>query len=147
MTRRGGRGHPVFTPEQRAKYLLFVADGIPLDEAAALAGVSRRTVNKHAAADAGFREAREVAKAAGREARWAGKPHDEYRYIHYGCRCDTCRKDAAHKRAARRATADEGGADGAEPRPETSPTDPTVIAMPARDGRSDLPLSHLAAVS
>ncbi|MFB7738252.1 hypothetical protein ACFC08_28465 [Streptomyces sp. NPDC056112] len=147
MRGRGGRGHPVFTPEQRQKYLLFVADGIPLDEAANLAGVSRRTVNKHAAADPTFREARDEAKTAGRKARWDAKPHDEYRYIHGGCRCPECRAAASAARAARRATADEAGVDGAEPRPGTGPTDPTVISLPARDGRSDLPLRPLAAVS
>lgn len=152
MTRHAGRGHPRFTPAQRARYLELVTQGLSLDEAAARVGVSRRTVNKHAATDPVFRQAREKAKEEGRRARWASKPHGEYRYIHGGCRCSECRAAASAARAARRQTAARGGVGGSSPEepaagPGADPTSPTVISLPTRDTGSDLPVRSLAAVS
>lgn len=141
MTRHAGRGHPVFTGEQRAKYLLLVAEGLDLRDAAAAVGVSPRAITKTAERDAVFREARDEAKAAGRAARWEGKPHDEYRYIHGGCRCTLCRKASATARAGRRTTADTAseGADTTAPIP--------ILTLPTSSMRSDQHLPTLRAVS
>jgi hypothetical protein len=136
-----GRGRPLlFTDDQKQAYLKHVASGLTLDEAAAAIGITRRTVNHHATNDAAFRQAREEAKAAGRAVRWDAKPHDEYRYIHGGCRCPQCTAAARTARAARRAAAQP------EPEQDTQP-DTTVITLPNRDTRPDQHLHPLAAVS
>lgn len=148
--RKDRRLELTFDRRARNRYLKLVSKGVPLDEAAAAAGVDRRTVNKHAKADPAFREARERAKQAGKAARWVGKPHDEYRYIHGGCRCVDCCCAARKARAARRAVkeADAATVTRAADTAVTEPQEgPTVISLPSRDKRSDLPLRPLAAVS
>lgn len=136
-----GRGRPLlFDEPQKQAYLKHVAAGLTLNEAAAAVGVDRRTVNHHATNDTRFREAREEAKQAGRTARWESKPHDEYRYIHGGCRCPQCTAAASTARAGRRAQAQP-------PTPEHQQEGPTVITMPNRDTRPDQHLPPLAAVS
>ncbi|MFF7335489.1 hypothetical protein [Streptomyces sp. NPDC008150] len=104
MTRHGGRGHTVIGPEEKAQYLAHVTAGVPLDEAAAKIGVDRRSINRAAAADPEFATARAAAKAAGRKVRANLLPHGEYRYIHGGCRCTTCRTAASAARQNRRTT-------------------------------------------
>lgn len=136
-----GRGRPLlFDDDQKRAYLKHVESGLNLNEAAAAVGVDRRTVNNHAQTDPAFRAARDTAKKAGRTARWEGKPHDEYRYNHAGCRCTTCCTAARKGRAARRA-------DTTQPAPDTQQEGPTVITLPNRDTRPDQHLPPLAAVS
>ncbi|KPI31377.1 hypothetical protein OV320_2593 [Actinobacteria bacterium OV320] len=136
-----GRGRPLlFDDTQKKAYLKHVTAGLTLNEAAAAVGIDRRTVNHHTTTDPRFREARDTAKAAGRAARWDDKPHNEYRYIHGGCRCPQCTTAASSARAARRA----------EPPPPAADTPrhaPTVIPLPNRDIRPDQHLPPLAAVS
>lgn len=135
-----GRGRPLlFDDAQKQAYLKHVTAGLTLNQAAAAIGIDRRTVNHHATNDPHFREAREEAKKAGRAARWEAKPHDEYRYIHAGCRCPQCTAAASTARAARRTTTPSV--------PEAPQEGPTIITMPNRDTRPDQHLPPLAAVS
>lgn len=134
-TRRTRRPHGnlVFTNTQKTAYLKHVTRGLTLNEAATAIGVDRRTILHHTKSDPAFRQAREDAKAAGRSARWEGKPHDEYRYNHGGCRCLDCCTAARKARAARRA----------EPAPTATEEDPKPILLrlptrPAHDAPSTL---------
>lgn len=142
MTPGPGRGHPVvFDPHRREQYLAHIADGMKAHEAAVRAGVSRNLPSQHAAADPSFAAALTVAKAKGRAQRIDDMPHDESRYVNYGCRCPICTKDATTKRATRPDRRRPEPADHAAP-----PTRPEVIRMP-NPPRTMLPSLPLARAS
>jgi hypothetical protein len=144
---RPRRGRPVsFDDHQRAVYLKHVTEGVPLADAAAAVGITRQWPTQLAKTDPQFREARQRAIEAGRQARMEQKPHGEYRYIHGGCRCTICTAAATAARAGRRATA-EGAPDGSGTTADARPGGTTVISLPDRNTRPDQHLRPLAAVS
>lgn len=94
---------PVFDDEARAQYLEALAEGGSMVDAASAGGITARWASHLASVDAGFAEARRVAKRNGKRARSAGRPHgSEGRYVHEKCRCELCTKAAATARQARR---------------------------------------------
>ena len=94
---------PVFDDEARARYLEALAGGGSMVDAATAGGITARWASHLASVDAGFAEARRVAKRDGKRARSALRPHgSEGRYVHDKCRCKPCTKAAAKERQARR---------------------------------------------
>lgn len=102
MSPRGRGRPPTFLQAERDTYLTAVAAGLPLPDAATLAGITPQWANRVAAADPAFRSARDLAKKRGKQARIDRLPHDEYRYNHHKCRCIICTTAATHARNQRR---------------------------------------------
>lgn len=94
------RGRPTqFTADVRTRYLQAVTDGMKLEAAAQLVGLTSRAIRKTATTDEDFAQALTDARAAGRTNRLS---HGESAYNHHGCRCDICTKAATTGRADRR---------------------------------------------
>ncbi|MFI0929653.1 hypothetical protein ACH4TP_37880 [Streptomyces sp. NPDC021012] len=133
MTR--GRGRPItkFTAETRQRFLDQVAAGARLADAAQNVGVHHNVPHRTARTDPAFAEALATAKARGRAARQDERPHDESRYNHQACRCDTCRAAATTARTARRTTDDSQVLDlDANREPPTSCSAPCPSSGTAR---------------
>lgn len=133
-----GRGRPVsFDQAARDRYLAAVAAGLPLADAAHTAGITPQWANRVAATDPSFDTARQLAKKQGKQARVEALPHDEYRYIHHGCRCTDCTAAATTARTARRHRDDPDT-------PTVNPPPPRQVIdlpqHPAHHGPSEAPL-------
>lgn len=101
---RRGRGRPaLFNQAARDRYLAERRQGASQAKGAAAAGVAATTIRYTRRTDQEFRDLDDAAAAQGRAAHIATLPHDESRYVNYGCRCPACTADATAKRLARAA--------------------------------------------
>lgn len=132
---RRGRGRPAtFTTAAQARYLEARTGGATQKQAAALVGVTDRTV-RNARRDPAFREADDAAAAARRQAlaqeHLDQLPHDANRYKHHMCRCPLCTKAASADRAQ--------SPDRTRRKP---PADVTPIGQPAAEDPKAFPLAR-----
>lgn len=98
--RRRGRP-PVYDDHHQTLYLKHIAEGATLNEAAATIGITPRGAAKWRQ-NPDFAHQLDTARTLGKKARAENLPHDEYRYIHHGCRCDLCTEAATTARTERR---------------------------------------------
>ena len=147
VRRRGRPSVPVFDGPTRSQLLSKVAKGMTIGDAAHAIGIDRRLPHYHATHDPQFARALAEAKARGKTARDAKKPHNESRYNNLSCRCPRCTAAASAARTGRRHATATPAAEGEAPpvaavpaiqetAASSSPTPFSLRGLPSSPGRA-----------